>query len=86
MVDAEFKTADQLREKAIENLKIRAEERAKIETELDTIRQKRAKEREELAAKRAAASEEEVKKTPAAEQKSMVEKLVENLDWIHRRG
>jgi acetyl-CoA decarbonylase/synthase complex subunit delta len=63
-----------------------AEERAKIEAELDTIRQKRAKEREELAAKRAAAAEAEVKKTPAAEHKSMVEKMIENLDWIHRRG
>lgn len=63
-----------------------AEERAKIEAELDAIRQKRAKEREALAAKRAAAAEEEVKKTPAAQQKSMVEKMVENLDWIHRRG
>jgi acetyl-CoA decarbonylase/synthase complex subunit delta len=53
---------------------------------LDTIRQKRVKEREALAAKRAAVAEEEVTKTPAAEQKSMVEKLVENLDWIHKRG
>jgi acetyl-CoA decarbonylase/synthase complex subunit delta len=63
-----------------------AEDRAKIEAELDAIRQKRAQEREALTAKRAAAADEEVKKTPAAVQKSMVEKMVENLDWIHKRG
>ena len=34
----------------------------------------------------AAASEQEVDKTPAAEQKSMTEKMVENLDWIHKRS
>lgn len=84
--DAQAKADAEAKAKAEADAQKAAEERAKIETELDTIRQKRAKEREELAAKRTAASEEEVKKTPAAEQKSMVEKLVENLDWIHRRG
>jgi acetyl-CoA decarbonylase/synthase complex subunit delta len=63
-----------------------AEEKAKIEAGLDEIRQKRAKEREALAAKRTAAAEEEVAKTPAAEQKSMTDKMMENLDWIHRRA
>ena len=63
-----------------------AEEKAKIETELDEIRQKRAKEREEIAAKRAGTAEEEIQKTPAAEQRTMVDKMVENLDWVHRRN
>jgi len=62
-----------------------AEEKAKVEADLEAIRQKRAKEREALAAKRQVGTEEEVPKTPAAVQKSMVDKMIENLDWIHRR-
>ncbi len=62
-----------------------AEEKAKNEAELDEIRQKRAAEREKLAAARAKEAEEEVSKTPAAVQKSMTDKMVESLDWIHRR-
>ena len=84
--DAQAKAEAEAKAKAEAEAQKAAVEREKIEAELDTIRQKRVKEREELAAKRAAVAEEEVKKTPAAEQKSMVEKLVENLDWIHRRG
>jgi acetyl-CoA decarbonylase/synthase complex subunit delta len=63
-----------------------AEQKAKIEAELDAVRQKRAAEREKLAASRASASEdEEVPKTPAAVQKSMTDRIVESLDWIHKR-
>ncbi len=84
--EAQAKAEVEAKAKAEAEAQKAAEEQEKIEAELDTIRQKRAKEREELAAKRSAVAEEEVKKTPAAEQKSMVEKMVENLDWIHRRG
>ncbi len=84
--EAQAKAEAEARAKAEAEAQKATEEREKIEAELDTIRQKRAQEREKLAAKRAAAAEEEVKKTPAAEQKSMVDKMVENLDWIHRRG
>jgi acetyl-CoA decarbonylase/synthase complex subunit delta len=62
-----------------------AEAKAKIETELDEIRQKRAKERADLVTKRAAADKKAAKKTPAAVQKSNVEKLIDNLNWIHKR-
>ena len=62
-----------------------AEQKAKSEAELDAVRQKRAAEREKLAASRANAVEEEVSKTPAAVQKSMTDKMVESLDWIHKR-
>ena len=62
-----------------------AEENAKIEAELDGVRQKRAKERADLVAKRAAAEKEAAQKTPAAIQKSMVDKLIDNLNWIHKR-
>ena len=62
-----------------------AEEKAKIESELDEIRQKRAKERADLVVKRAAAEKEAAKKTPAEVQKTMVEKMIDNLKWIHKR-
>jgi acetyl-CoA decarbonylase/synthase complex subunit delta len=75
--------------KAEAEAKAQAEEEARraaeAEAELDAIRQKRAEEREALAAKRASATEEEVPKTPAAVQKSMVDKMIDNLNWIHRR-
>jgi acetyl-CoA decarbonylase/synthase complex subunit delta len=84
--EATAKAEAEAKAKAEAEAKEAAEEKAKIEAGLDEIRQKRAKEREEIAAKRAGVAEEEVKKTPAAEQKSMVDKMVENLDWIHRRN
>ena len=64
-----------------------AEEAAKVEAEEAAIREKRAKEREELAKKRESQrSAEAVSKTPAAEQKSELEKIVELLDQVHRRA
>jgi acetyl-CoA decarbonylase/synthase complex subunit delta len=62
-----------------------AEEHAKIEAELDEVRQKRAKERADLIAQRAAAEKEAAKKTPAEVQRTMAEKLIDNLNWIHKR-
>lgn len=62
-----------------------AEAKAKIEAELDEVRQKRAKERADLTAKRSAADKKAAEKTPAAVQKSDVEKLIDNLKWIHKR-
>lgn len=62
------------------------EERAKREAEEQAIRDKRAKEREELEKKRQAErSAETVSKTPAAEQKDQLQKIVEMLDRVHRR-
>ena len=94
--DAEAKaTADEeARLKAEEDAKRKAEEeaaakasaqKAKIEAELDEVRQKRAAEREKLAASRTSDPEEEVSKTPAAVQKSMTDRMVESLNWIHKR-
>lgn len=82
---AKAKAEAEAKAKAEEASRLAAEAKAKAEAELEAIRQKRAKEREALAAKRASATEEEVSKTPAAIQKSMVEKMVDNLNWIHRR-
>jgi acetyl-CoA decarbonylase/synthase complex subunit delta len=91
--EAQAKAAEEVKAKAEAEAKAKteadaqkaAEEKAKIEAELDEIRQKRAKERAELVAKRAAADKKAAKKTPAAVQKSMVEKMIDNLDWIHKR-
>jgi len=83
--EAKAKAEAEAKAKAEEAARQAAEAKAKAEAELDAIRQKRAKEREEIAAKRASATEEEVSKTPAAVQKSMVDKMVDNLNWIHRR-
>jgi len=83
--DAKAKAEAEAKAKADEAARQAAEEKAKVEAELDAVREKRAKEREELAAKRQSDAEEEVSKTPAEVQKSMTDKLVENLDWVHRR-
>jgi acetyl-CoA decarbonylase/synthase complex subunit delta len=82
---AKAKAEADAKAKADEAARQAAAAKAKVEAELDAVRQKRAKEREELAAKRESAAEEEVSKTPAAVQKSMTDKLVENLNWVHRR-
>ena len=83
--DAKAKAEAEAKAKVEADAKKAAEEKAKIEAELDGIRQKRAKERADLAAKRAASEKKTAKKTPAAVQKSMVEKMIDNLNWIHKR-
>ena len=83
--EAQAKAEAEAKAKADAEAQKAAEENAKIEAELDGIRQKRVKERAELVAKRAAADKKAAKKTPAEVQKSMVEKLIDNLDWIHKR-
>ena len=83
--EAAAKAEAEAKAKAEAEAKKAAEAKAKIDVELDEIRQKRAKERADLVAKRAAAEKEAVPKTPAAEQKSNVEKLIDNLNWIHKR-
>lgn len=83
--EAKAKAEAEAKAKADEEARQAAEEKAKVEAELDAVRQKRAQEREQLAAKRQATAEEEVSKTPAAVQKSMTDKMIENLNWVHRR-
>ncbi len=64
--------------------KAEAEARAKKEAEEEAIREKRAKEREALAAKHKAAPA-EVSLTPAADQKSKLDKMLDRLNRIHKR-
>jgi acetyl-CoA decarbonylase/synthase complex subunit delta len=84
--DAKAKAEADAKAKAEAEARQAAEARAKADAELDEIRQKRAKEREELAAKRDSAVEEEISKTPAAVQKSMTDKMIDSLTWIHKRN
>ncbi len=94
--DAKAKAEADAKAKAEAEAQRRAAEKAKAEAELDQIRQQRAKEREELASKRTTTvqakgpqkkvAKAEPPKTPAAVQKPMVEKMIDNLDWIHRRN
>lgn len=67
--------------------KTEADERAKKEAEEQAIRDKRVKEREErLASKKAAPGKgKKVAVTPAAEQKSELDRMLERLNRIHRR-
>lgn len=83
--DARAKAEAEVQAKAEADAQKAAEEKAKSEAELDEIRQKRAKERADLAAKRAASEKQAAKKTPAAVQKTMTEKMIDNLNWIHKR-
>jgi len=77
--DAEAKAAADAKAKA------KAEEIAKRETEEEKIREQRAKEKDDLLARRAAEQAKEVSMTPAAVQKTELEKILEKLDRIHRR-
>jgi acetyl-CoA decarbonylase/synthase complex subunit delta len=83
--EARRKAEEEAKAKADAEARAAAEQKAKVEAELDAIRQARVKEREQRAASRATAAESTVGKTPAAVQKSMVDKMIENLNWIHRR-
>jgi len=93
--EAETKAAAEAQEKA----KAEAEAKAKAEAEakatagakvkekddLQALRQKRAQEREKLERERKAREGKELPKTAAAEQLSLVDRLIQNLDRIHRR-
>jgi acetyl-CoA decarbonylase/synthase, CODH/ACS complex subunit delta len=84
--DAKAKVEAEAKAKAEAEARKATEERAKIEAELEDVRQKRAAEREKLAAKHADVEPEEVSKTAAAVQKSMVDKMIDNLAWIHKKA
>jgi len=67
--------------------KAEADARAKRDAEEDALRQQRAKERDEMTAKRkTSAVKGKVSVTPAAIQKSAVDKMIENLNRVHKRS
>jgi len=59
--------------------------KSKEKEELQALRQKRALEREKLEAERKTREGEKATKTPAAEQIDLVDRLINNLNRIHRR-
>lgn len=79
--EAEAKAKAEVEAKA----KKEAEAKAKEKEELQTLRYKRALEREKHEAERKSLEGAEVTKTAAAVQKTFVEKLMKNIDRIHRR-
>ena len=85
--EAKAKADAEAKAKAEEEAKAKAAAEAKAErdAEEDALRQKRAAEREALAAKRTKAEAEEVTLTAADIQKSANDKILERLDWLHRR-
>lgn len=85
--EARRKTEEEARAKTEAEAKAEAEARAKRENEEAAVRQKRAAERDELTAKRkTAATEERVSVTPANQQTSKTDKMLDRLNRIHRRA
>ncbi len=85
--DAKRKAEEEARAKDEAEAKAEAEARAKREAEEASVRQKRAAEREALAAKRkVATAEQRVSETPAAQQISKTDKMLDRLNRIHRRA
>jgi acetyl-CoA decarbonylase/synthase complex subunit delta len=78
--DAEAKAKADAEAKA----KAAAAAKAKMDAEIEEMRALRAKQREKLAAERAVA-EKEMTLTPDENQVSMVQKLIDNADRIHKR-
>ncbi len=84
--EAKAKAEADAKAKAAAEAKAKAEAAAKMEAEIEELRAKRAKERAERAAERAAQAEQEKSLTPAAIQKDLTEKLIEKVNWTHKRA
>lgn len=94
--DAKAKAEAEAKAKAAAEAQRLADEKAKIEADLDKIRQQRAKEREDRAAAAPAAGPAKIAKKAAAPkaaekkaavpEKSVSEKILETLVWVHRRN
>jgi len=88
--EARRKAEEEARKKAEEEARRKAEEerrkaKEKEREELLELRRKRAEERARILAQREAEAMKEVKKTPAKEQLHLVDKIIRNLNRIHRR-
>jgi acetyl-CoA decarbonylase/synthase complex subunit delta len=85
--EAEAKAKAEAEAKAKAEADARAKEAADREAAEDELRQKRAAEKEKMAAARAAGkSDGPVAMTAAAEQKDKISKIIAKLDWIHKRA
>lgn len=98
--EAKAKAAAEAKAKADAEAKVRAEDEAKAKAEKEAaakavaqreadeeaLRQKRAAERDKMAGERGGTGEGKViSMTPAAEQKSEPDKILQRLNWVHRR-
>lgn len=83
--EAKAKAEAEAKAKAEEEAKAKAEGKAKEKEGLQALRLKRAEEREKLEAERAALAGAPGQKAAAAVQKGLVDKLMDNIDRIHRR-
>ena len=84
----EIKAREEERKKAEEEARRKAEEEARRKEweELLELRRKREEEKAKILAQREAEGMKEVKKTPAKVQLDLVDKIIRNLDRIHRRN
>ena len=83
--EAEKKAAEEAKKKAEKEAKATAVAKGKEKEEVQALRYERAMERKKLEAGRTAVGGKEAPKTAAARQKTTIEKLIENIDRIHRR-
>jgi acetyl-CoA decarbonylase/synthase complex subunit delta len=83
--EAKARAEEKAREEAERKAKAEVEEKAKEKEDLQNLRYKRALEREKLEAERKAFEGEKVPKKPAGQQPTLVDKLIQDLDRIHRR-
>lgn len=83
---AEAKVAAEVKAKAEAENKTKAEEVAKREAEEERVREQRTKEQEERVARKASEEVEEVPMTAAKVQKTGLEKMLDELNWIHKRN
>ncbi len=94
--DAKARAEADAKAKAAAEAQRLADEKAKIEADLDKIRQQRAQERESRAAaapsaapvkiEKKAAAPKDAEKRAVVPEKSVSEKIVETLVWVHRRN
>jgi acetyl-CoA decarbonylase/synthase complex subunit delta len=87
--EAKAKAEAEAKAKAEAEAKVESEAKAEAKTkekeELQALRLKRAVEREKAGAERKAMEGKKASKTPAAEQLDFVDKLIQNLNRIHKR-
>jgi acetyl-CoA decarbonylase/synthase complex subunit delta len=94
--DAKAAAEAEVKAKAAAEAQRLADQKAKVEADLDKIRQQRTKEREDRAAaapakapvktEKKAAAPKDAEKKAAVPEKSVSEKIVETLVWVHRRN
>lgn len=84
--DAKKKAEEEAKAKEEAEKQAERDEAAKIEAQEEELRKKRAKEKAQKEKTQTAAPASEVTMTPADEQKSHLEKILENLDRVHRRN